>query len=253
MSTLRQFLGYTKYNELFQVYVFNTSFDSVTNGGQCCRVCVPAGVTTIRFETWGGGGDGSGACCCQWGYTQGGSGSYAERTIQTAQGQCFDICAGGSGCCNNNCCGTCGFPSWVRCSSNSTMVTCGFGGCGGRALCFYKSAWSCTGFCEPAYGAENNCGFHGGDGFGKATIVGVSHTSNYCSGDKWDAVHGSPKLQPNMRKGWDHCNVQFTIAGCCRYRSVFPATGGGPASSCGGGCCWGGWGAGGIVIVTMFS
>ncbi len=252
MSTLRQFLGYQKFNEVRQVYVWNTSYDSVNNGGTCCRICIPAGITSIKFEAWGAGGDGNGACCCQWGYTHGGSGSYAERTIQTAEGCCFDICAGGSGCCNNNCCGTCGRPSYVTCSSGGAVVVCGYGGCGARALCFHKG-FNCTGWCEPSYGSGQNCGFHNGEGFGKATIVGPSHSSNYCAQDMIDVLHGIPKYQPNTRKGWSHCDVEFTIQGCCRLRPMFPAVGGAGGSSCGGGCCWGAWGSGGMVIVTMFS
>lgn len=251
-TSLRTLLGFVSSRSIHAVYVFPANRgNSVQNGGFCCLMTVPAGVKTVKFELWGGGGDGSGACCCQWPYTQGGSGSYAERTIQTAAGVQFRICAGSSGCCNNNCCGTCGFPSFVQCNVGGTTVACGQGGCGGRALCFYKY-FNCTGICEPAYNAENNCGFHGSEGFGKGTIVGISKTSNYCGQDMWDTSHGVPRYGANHRKSWDNCAIQFTRQGCNKQTSQWPGGGGIGGSACGGPCCWGGWGTGGLVTIQMF-
>ena len=51
--------------------VWHTSYTSVSNGGCCCLWTVPAGIVSIQFEMYGGGGGGS-----RGGYGGGNSGSY---------------------------------------------------------------------------------------------------------------------------------------------------------------------------------
>ena len=136
MADLRQFLvndagAVQQTNREFQLAIFNGNTQDVTNGGACCLWTVPAGITWAVFETWGGGGSGGGACCCMGPYFGPESGAYAKRRLAVTAGNQFCICAGGSGCCNQTCCGACGFPSWVNCQANGTQVTCAAGGCGG--------------------------------------------------------------------------------------------------------------------------
>jgi hypothetical protein len=79
-----------------EVHIFNTNKTSQNNGGQCCLFTIPAGVTWLGVELWGGGGGGAGHCCCKSGWP-GGSGSYARKIMTglTAGAQ-YTMCAAGT-------------------------------------------------------------------------------------------------------------------------------------------------------------
>ena len=250
MSSLRAFLvndgtALAPTHRQLQLAIFNTNTNSVSNGGACCCWVVPAGTTYAVFETWGGGGDGAGACCCMGHYYGPNTGAYGKKYLNVTPGDFFCICAGGSGCCSQPCCGTCGFASYVLCGANGNPAACGQGGCGGCNLCF-RSYQGCTGICLPA--CTWGCGT--GD-YGFHSVSGANHVSNYCWQIMKEWQTGAPKYAQNTRMGLDHCVTSLTITGCCpNGGSKWPGGPGNSATACGGGCCWGGWGAGGLVLIT---
>ena len=95
------------------IYVYNTNIDSVSNGGSCCLFTVPSGTSWIRFELWGGGSAGPGACCCQQPVQSGGAGAYARKTVAATAGNTYTVCAAGSTARMPTCCGTEGSPSFA--------------------------------------------------------------------------------------------------------------------------------------------
>lgn len=261
MSSLRTLLPLvtpTSNMKQIQVAIYHNSISSVTNGGCCCCWIVPTGATWAIFELWGAGGDGGGACCCSGlGCCGPGTGHYARQAIQVTAGQYFCTCAGGSGCCAQSHCGTCGFPSWVYCGTNGSSVVCAGGGYMGCTGCWH-GFWGCTGICN---GAQNfGCNLCAGASarspdIGIASIGGVAKDSSYCFSSMWFAATGAPKYGMTTRHGREHCSVGNTAVGC-EYGaggSKWPAGMGTPSSACGGGCCWGGWGAGGLVLITYGS
>ena len=99
--------------------------------GCCCLFTVPAGVTDLQFQIWGGGGNGTGCCagqCCIVGIN-GASGEYKYIWISgVKEGQQFTLCAGGAylyGACYSYCdCNGC--TSFI-CSTTAgvSLVACG--------------------------------------------------------------------------------------------------------------------------------
>lgn len=253
MAELRNFLvnevgAVQQKHREFQLAIYNTNTASVTNGGQCCCWTVPAGISWVIFEVWGGGGDGGGACCCMGHYYGPESGGYSKKQLQVTPGQFFCICAGGSGCCAQPCCGNCGFPSWVLCGSNGTNVVCGEGGCGGCVLCF-RSYQGCTGICFGM--CRMDCGCNTNRDLSIPKIMSQPHVSNYCWQNMFEFKSGPTKYGQNLRLGLDHCVTSLTISGCYPFgQSKWPGGPGNSATACGGGCCWGSHGAGGLVLIN---
>jgi hypothetical protein len=246
MANLTQFLGLTAATGATSLTVFPADRgDSPQNGGRCCCYVIDGSTSRVHIEMWGGGGDGNGACCCQWPYSMPSAGQYVTKNFTVAPGDFLTICAGGSGCCSPNCCGTQGLASFVN--KNGTTQAYAFGGHGGCALCFYKS-FSCTGICVPAV-RRDNAGT--GDYVG-CQYAGMSVSHNFCHTGNFEAISGSPKYSQNNRLGNSQCAEQITIAGCQKNNNAFPAGSGNGGSACGGGCCWGGWGAGGMVVLTFY-
>jgi hypothetical protein len=227
-----------------QVLVYNTSVDSVQNGGQCCLWTVPAGTTWIRFEMWGGGSDGPGGCCCQQPNASGGAGAYARKTVTAVPGNTYTVCAGGSGCCSPNCCGTQGFTSYVCGGTGSGIVNaCAAGGPPSCSQCQMYGGQSCV-------GNTNTCrsGSFSGADFGLPAIGGASHPST-CGYQSWQYVPSGPYIGAGARHSMDYCQ---SLSGCQAIGGFasFPGGGGGGAHSNGGGCCWGSHGAGGLVVIS---
>lgn len=233
-----------------QLAIYNVNTADVTNGGQCCCWQVPTGTTWAIFEVWGGGGSGGGACCCMGHYYGPESGTYAKGELQVTAGQYFCICAGGSGCCNTQCCGNCGFPSWIICGcASGSTVACASGGCGGCVLCF-RSYQGCTGIC---FGMCKMGCDSGGTVVDMTVpkIMSQPHVSNYCWQNMFEFMSGPTKYGQNLRLGLDHCVTSLTISGCYPFGNPkWPGGPGNSATACGGGCCWGMQGAGGLVLIT---
>ena len=246
MANLTQFLGLTASTGASSLTVFPANRgDSPQNGGQCCNYIIDGSTTRVNVELWGGGGDGNGACCCQWPYAMPAPGQYVTKTFTVVSGDSLTICAAGSGCCSPNCCGTQGLPSYVN--KNGATQAYAYGGHGGCALCFYKN-FNCTGICHSGCTRRNA----GTGDLVYCTYAGMSATHSFCATGHFETAAGSPKYSQNMRIGLSSCSGSWTNNGCCRLCNHFPGGGGGGGSSCGGPCCWGGWGAGGMVILTFY-
>ena len=231
-------------NSFTQIFVYNTNVDSPQNGGSCCLWTVPAGTSWIRFELWGGGSDGPGGCCCQQPNQSGGAGAYARKTVQAVPGNTYTICAGGSGCCSPNCCGTQGFASFVTGgTSTGTVSMCAAGGPPSCAQCFMYSGCGCLGNTETCRSGS----FCGAD-FGLPAISGAARPAS-CGYQAWQYVPNGPYFGSGVRHSVTYCSGQSGCQALGGFAS-FPGGGGGGAISNGGACCWGSFGAGGLVIVS---
>ena len=216
--------------------------------GRCCLWTVPAGATKATFEIWSGGGGGAGHTCCNCCSMAigGAGGNYAIRTVDTAPGCQYQICAGGSWPCakSHTCTASMGCRSFVNGFGLSNFCT--VGGCGG---------WMCNG---DAWGPRtqqscancNICGHFGAD-------MGIMGTTGYKLG------HGSCSCQradgqwtgvaPMIGKwGFNAATQAWCSCGC--YVN-WPAGGGvsGASGLCGNvaKCCAGGMGMGGSGIVKV--
>lgn len=233
------------YKEL-EFAVWNTNDLTALNGGRCCCWVVPAGVTWARFELWGGGGSGAGACCCMGPLFGPGNGQFSKKHITVTAGTSFLICAAGSGCCHTQCCGTCGFKSFVQCNTGGAIVACAGGGYFGCVACF-QSYQGCVGHCYPSclLNADNS-----GD-ISYGSFNAVRKESQYCFQRMWSRDAGAPQLANNTRHSPDYCCTQLTRQGCDIIHPKWPSGAGANARACGGGCCWGVFGTGGLVLVTF--
>ena len=146
--------------------------------GYCCLWCVPAGVTSVTFEIWSGGGGGAGMICCNYcSFSIGGAGgNYATKRIDVQPGWTYTVCAGGSWPCSKShtCSAGMGRRSYVTGCNLSNF--CVMGGCG---------AWMCDG---DAWGPRhhdsgcancNICGYFDAD-FGMMGTVGLRHGFGAC-------------------------------------------------------------------------
>lgn len=257
MSILRDLLLITNVTDIpykpLQLAVFNGRESSgVQDGGRCCCWKIPTGTTWATFEGWGAGGDGSGSCCCQGGYRSGGTGQYAKKTLNVSpNNEYFIICAAGSGCCSQPCCGTCGFPTFVLCCNGTTSM-CAPGGTGGCGVCHRMGGRSCTGICQSGQGGGNR-GCQGAGDIYFGSLSEPDKQSNFCDNQSWQYMPMTLKYSPNFRRSFDACGVGMTNAGCCYVAGQMGTWPGGPgisAYACGGPCCWGAWGTGGLVLIT---
>jgi len=229
-----------------QFAVWNTSNMAALNGGCCCCWVVHTGITWAKFEVWSGGGAGGGACCCMGPLFGPGNGQYAKRQINVTPGTSFQLCAAGSGCCHTQCCGTCGFPSFVRCNTGAAIVTCANGGYFGCVACF-QSYQGCVGHCYPSCGLS----FDWIGEVGLGSFNSVRKESQYCWARMWSRVAGSPVFNNNSRHSPDYCCTQLTRQGCDIIHPSWPGGAGANARACSGGCCWGSHGTGGLVLVSF--
>lgn len=216
--------------------------------GCCCLWTVPANVTTVTFEIWSGGGGGAGHTCCNCcSFAIGGAGgNYASKTITTAPGCQYTICAGGSWPCtqSHTCSAGMGCGSYVNGYNLSNF--CVVGGCGG---------WMCNG---DAWGPRhhdsgcancNICGFFGAD-FGMMGSVGLRAGFGACHCYRTTGWTGTaPIIGKTQAVG-----ASETWCACGCYVN-WPAGGGmsGQSSYCGNHAkdCAGGMGQGGSGVVRI--
>jgi len=217
--------------------------------GKCCLWTVPDKVSKVTFEIWSGGGGGAGhTCynCCSFSIG-GAGGNYATKTISTAPGCQYTICAGGSWpCAKSHTCGAgMGCRSYVTGYNLSNF--CVVGGCGG---------WMCNG---DAWGPRhhtsgcancNICSSFGAD-FGISGSMGmkIGHLGCHCSGadGTWS---GTAPFIGNVQA------INATEAWCsCGCYVNWPSGGGmsGVSSYCNNWAkaCAGGSGQGGSGIVKV--
>lgn len=228
-------------NRIF--YVRNTS-DGASSGGCCCLWTVPEGVTSVSFEMWGAGGGGAGARCCERAGTMATGGSYALKTVATAEGCQYTICAGSSTDCGS-CCGIIGRapPSYVIDVTAASTIGCAVGGLGGC------SQMTRGGFC---YGYICCWGLLSGTGLGDKVIDGtggISFVSCHCNNDIHMIAAGG---WGSERKTASFCAKEPSGSGPYHMCSPpsWPTGGGTSARSCQGGYCHGQHGSSGIVKIT---
>ena len=247
MASLRDFLyGYGEVKKVpKELVVFNANVTTESNGGACCLFTVPAGVTRITGQMWGGGGGGAASCFCTNGYP-GAAGGFVEFTKDVAPGDTITICAAGSTTKAATMCGTAtdGFDSYI-CSAG---VWCAFagGGCYGCA-CAYMSCinGACCGLCNCA--GMTSC----------SSAVGFTETGN-----KFRAIAGANGQRMVDRCGmWDMRQIIPSGHGVparisaphrqhrCGLMGLFPGGGGGTAHTCCNCCFCGGSGAGGAIYI----
>ena len=233
-----------------------------SSSGAGCSWVVPAGVTYITFEVWGGGGGGGNpgaSCnCCDRG-GPGGGGGYAKASISTVAGCTYAVCAGYGGfstwgsycgiCCNG--CG--GGTSYVTGYNLSNL--CATGGTGGpsdfNTVCY--SICGCN-FCGTA---------PGGIGYGGQIVAngGSGISGMYSSTNPLNIfVHGGNAGGPGGGAGGinstgDWINSCSACAYCGDHSAHGRIPGGGGAGSGYYSCCqctpWAsGKGAPGMVKIT---
>ena len=217
--------------------------------GCCCQWTVPSGVKRVTFEAWGAGGNGSGACSCNrcHRYRGAGGGYYNIKTISTAEGCAYTVCAGGVyRCLNRECCGCQGCTSYVNGYNLSGL--CAIGGHGGLAnTCWYHSCnsdWAC---CFDKGDQGGDFGFTGHRDAFRGTLF--RYDVGYCH-----CYHQLAFPQPAMGIGTD---VQQFITQCwirCGCWTVPYGHGGQGAMTtyCANCCGQGGTGGSGLVKITYW-
>lgn len=251
MPTLRTLLSSLEApkigNPLREFFVFNSNYGQ-QNGGCCCLWTVPNGTTSVTFELWGGGGDGEGARCCEWGGVGANSGSYAILTIDVTAGRQYRLCAAGTGCDGDAigfCCGisTRGFPSYVFDVTAGTNIACACGGAGGNNDI---TRGSVNGY-VCCYSRLNECGT------GDIAFAGTGTwhmKTQFCNNQHYDIIAGGGGS--TGRSTFNFCaSTMFrngqSMSGSC---PSFPGGVGGHARQCSGNFCGGQHGAGGLIKVT---
>tara|TARA_B110000971_G_scaffold75643_1_gene77665 strand:+ start:3141 stop:3953 length:813 start_codon:yes stop_codon:yes gene_type:complete len=221
--------------------------------GCCCLWTVPANIKQLKFELWGAGGNGHGACVnqrCQH-YMGAGGGTYNTKSITSAPGCTYTVCAGGVyPCLSIECSGCNGCTSYVNGYNLSNFCACG-----GSAGCA-NSSW--TDSCFSAMDACRQAGESGGD------------MANFTHAGPWGAA-GSYMYPGDACHCWKHNSYSTgTIMGIgtgtvdqftnlcwmrCGCWTVPYASGGQGAktSYCGSNCCGqGGTGGSGVVKITYY-
>ena len=211
--------------------------------GCCCNWQVPTGASRITWEIWGAGGNGNGSCNCSrcHHYSGASGGAYNIKTIQTAGGCQYSVCAGGVyRCCSRECNGCEGCASYVNGYNLSNF--CAIGGGRGRSNTSWEtgcySDWECC--IGPTsnngdFGMGNHRGFWGGSIFCHCNWV------NTCTTNAPFLAGGSGSYQ-----GFVNCWIR---CGC--WYSPYGQGGQGAITSYCERCCGqGGTGGGGVVKIT---
>ena len=115
---------------------------------------------------WGAGGNGSGACSCNrcHHYMGTGGGYYNTKTIDTAEGCTYSVCAAGVyRCYSRDCTGCEGCASYVNGYNLSNF--CAIGGRRGES----QTSWAT--YCHSQWCCCMNPGNNGGDGYGLGALL----------------------------------------------------------------------------------
>lgn len=218
--------------------------------GCCCLWTVPSHVTRLRWEIWGSGGNGHGACVdnrCQH-FKGAGGGQYNTITIATSPGCQYTVCAAGVFPCNSVECISClGCSSYVTGFNLSNF--CAIGGTAGCA----NADWTTK--CSSCWECCIQSGVNGGE-FGM-----ISHSARYGGVDWWFTVGfchcfrqtteptSAPLMGVSTQQSSNYCWMR------CGCWTVPYGSGGQGAQTnyCGTTCCGqGGTGGPGVVKVTYF-
>lgn len=204
---------------------------------------VPAGVTSIKIEAWGGGGRGGSFTTSSSGNRGGGGGgAYASSIISVTPGQTYYIAAGTGS--NNN--GNPGEDSWV--SLNAYGSSPGVLAKGGSSAAVNNSTGANGGDYAASIGSNRNNGGRGADGSGSGSGGGGSSAGS--SGTGVNATNQFGAVAPlgvdgNGGNGGASGGNNAGLAGSA------PGGGGGGAFRNTNGTTNGGNGANGRVIITV--
>lgn len=220
------------------------------SSGCCCEWVVPSNVKNVKFELWGAGGNGHGACSCnRCHHFQGaGGGNYNTKTIESVPGCSYTVCAGGVyPCLSRECTGCNGCTSYVTGYNLSNF--CARGGSQGRA----NTSWNTQCFSTPSqsvspgeYGGEfaefNHRGSWGGAIY--QYPGGTCHCWKQLTYSSGAAMLDIGRIDQFSMVCWIRC-------GC--WCVPYGAGGQGAHSSYCGRCCGqGGTGGSGVVKITYF-
>lgn len=211
--------------------------------GCCCLWTVPTGVCAATFEIWGAGGNGAGSCVNQrcHHFQAAGGGTYNIKSVNTAGGCQYTVCAGGVYRCYSRECTACnGCTSYINGFNLSGFCACG--GDSGRANTDWTTAcFSVWAYCR-APGNNNGDMAIGGKYPGWSTASGYCHCHPQEIHQGVAPIIGTLQFQ-GLRECWIKC-------GCW---TVPYGSGGQSAMNtyCGNGCCGqGGTGGSGLVRIT---
>lgn len=224
--------------------IYDTSTNAVNNGGACCLWTVPANVSWIGVEVWGGGGSGPGACCNRTG-RPGGAGSYGRKIFEVTAGDQWTICAGGTTNCCTGCTGAVGNGSYM-CKSGACCI-CASGGIAGCTICLGHCNY---GYCDPR---SFPCGCVKGSSFNICGIYGISKWNYGNSCHYWNWSPGAPYAHTSgvhSHHGCVNCHGNWHGGNC----TLFPGSGGMNANNRSSSTRWCGQkGAGGLVEILYVS
>lgn len=252
MATLRALLnltsaGVVNENEpVRELNIYDTDTDAVNNGGATCTWTVPADVTWVGVEMWGGGGAGGG-CQCSYGYP-GGSGGYGRKILRVNAGDAWTICAGGSTCCYSGGsagAGAVGNGSYMCLNGEECLIAPG--GTAGQSCC----CWTCGNAtpCRIMTTGTAPTGFT----FGLPGLTGNNHWGCASRCHTIQATPGAAFALPTLYFSKTAC-VPFSGDETICGGKFFPGGGSFTGSSlCSSRCCCGGSAAGGLVTLIYFS
>jgi len=199
---------------------------------------VPAGVSQITVEVWGGGGAGGGSNnytdCQGAGGAGGGGGAYASSNLSVTPGQILQVVvgAGGTGVSGAN--GTDGGPSFVGNDTNpDNALVLAANGTGGTAN---------TAGGQPPGGAGGTVE----DSVGQIRIAGGNGTNGDSGGLCWSGDGGDGANGGSGGAGFDGAENKNGYTG----NATGGGGGGGRTSGTDGGAHAGGAGAAGKVVIT---
>jgi hypothetical protein len=170
--------------------VCSTSVGTVgSGGGACCLFTVPSGVSYVRFQMWGAGGNAGSGCCCG-GSGFGSTGAYASVILPAIAGCQYTLCAGSVATTTPTLWGN---YSNYACISNASYVT--------------------------GYGLSNVCA-SGGRGFSPCCILGndlggyyAAQSSYWASSDCAAAGYGAGICNTAN----DYCHIGYSSCGCIPF------------------------------------
>jgi hypothetical protein len=224
---------------------------SACSPGCCCLWTVPSNVKQIKWELWGAGGNGHGACSCNrcQHFMGAGGGTYATKTISTTPGCQYTVCAGGVYRCYSRECNGCnGCTSYVNGYNLSGFCACG----GGRGCA--NGSWT-----DSCFTYMSDCRQPGQNG---SDFANNTHQGPWSGAGPYmypgDACHcwkhmsySSAGMMMNTGRVDGFINYCWIRCGC--WTVPYASGGQGAKSSYCGRCCGqGGTGGSGVVKITYF-
>ena len=222
-----------------------TGQEGINFNGHQCAWTVPADTTAIKFEMYGGGASGWGACCCMMVGIPGGAGGYVVKHLSeddgdfTAGSSVYQICSAGTGCCYPGSSIGRGHTSYI--SGPGLSNFCAIGGHQGQHQCRSFNCYTC---CHTCFGCAH---VYGGD-YGQPGRSSWLHSNHYCAGGLWQVASGSPgPLGTGDAHSPDACTFGMHSGGSPASPGV-----GGNSGMTSGSCCCSKAGGGGAVVVTYW-